>query len=319
MKQSLVFSSATTWITSMVAKARGGPTARKQVTRQRKRLVRRLTPYLFLMPFLVLFLVFFLIPLVNAFILSLYRERDGLTQFVGFANFQLVLQDAVFFEGVKRLLLYGVVQVPVMIGLALLFALLLDTQFVKGKRFFRLVFFLPYTIPGVVGALIWGYLYSPQLSIISQAALSVGLPAPTFFAPSWLLWSLANIAVWAYTGYNMVVIYTALQAIPPELYEAARIDGASEVTCAWYVKIPSVGPALILTLVFSIIGALQLFQEPLILSSLTTISANYTPNLYAYNFAFSYGNFNYSAALAFMLALVTFIFSFVFLRIVQRG
>jgi multiple sugar transport system permease protein len=212
-----------------------------------------------------------------------------------------------------------VVQVPIMLGLALLFALLLDSKVVKGKTFFRLTYFMPFAVPGLVAALIWGYLYSPQLSVIVQVAGALGLPKPDFLGDNWILWSIANITTWEWTGYNMIILTAALQAIPQELYEAARIDGCTGLGVARYIKVPLVRGGLVLTCVLSIIGSLQLFQEPYILGTMTTISDNYTPNIYAYNYAFSYSAFNYSAAIAFTLAFVAFIFSYGFFRIAQRG
>jgi multiple sugar transport system permease protein len=145
------------------------------------------------------------------------------------------------------------------------------------------------------------------------------LPAPDFLGPGSVLWSIANIATWAYAGYNMLIIFAALQAIPGEIYESARIDGCSGWRIAWYIKIPLVAPALVLTGIFSIIGTLQLFNEPQVLSAISNnISSSYTPNYYAYFTAFGNNNYYYAAAMAVVLALVTFVFSFGFLRVTQR-
>jgi multiple sugar transport system permease protein len=117
----------------------------------------------------------------------------------------------------------------------------------------------------------------------------------------------------------MLIIIAALQAIPTEVYEAAKMDGCTGFNIARYIKIPMVAPALILTCVFSIIGTLQLFTEPLVLSSISNnVTSAYTPNYYAYYTAFSNNNYYYTAALSVVLALVSFVFSFGFLRITQR-
>jgi multiple sugar transport system permease protein len=117
----------------------------------------------------------------------------------------------------------------------------------------------------------------------------------------------------------MIILFASLQAIAPDLYEAARIDGSSPWQVVWHIKIPLVRPGLVLTCVFSIIGTLQLFNEPQIFSSMTSVDDAFTPNLYAYNNAFQYSAFNYSATISFALAFVTFILSYGFLRLVQRG
>jgi multiple sugar transport system permease protein len=287
---------------------------------------RKLAPYLFFLPFGLLFLLFFIAPIFYAIYQSLFRaQRSGLglgaptIVFNGLSNFQQVIQDPGFYTSVGRVLLFGIVQVPIMLGLALLLALLLDSTVVRFKPFFRLAFFVPYAIPGIIGALLWGYLYDPGLSPIVKGVSGLGLGTPDFLGPNTVLWSIANIVTWAWTGYNMLIIFAALQAIPLELYESARLDGASGWGIAWRIKIPLVAPALILTCIFSIIGTLQLFNEPQVLSTISNnISTSYTPNFYAYFTAFGNNNYYYGAAIAVVLALVTFVLSFGFLRITQR-
>jgi len=285
-----------------------------------------MTPYLFLLPFGLLFLLFFVAPILYAIYESLFRsQRSGLglgaatVDFNGLSNYLQVIHDPDFYTGVGRVLLYGIVQVPIMLGLALLLALLLDSTVVRFKPLFRLAFFVPYAIPGIIAALLWGYLYDPGLSPIVKGASGLGLGTLDFLGSNTVLWSIANIATWAWTGYNMLIIFAALQAIPTEIYESARLDGASGLSIAWRIKIPLVAPALVLTCIFSIIGTLQLFNEPQVLSTISNnISTSYTPNLYAYYTAFSNNNYYYGAAIAVVLALVTFVLSFGFLRITQR-
>src|SRR5438067_9476211 len=283
-------------------------------------------PYLFILPFGVLFLLFFIVPIIYAVYQSLFRsERSGLglgsatVNFTGLVNYVDVFHDPNFFGGVGRVLLYGIVQVPVMLGLALLFALLLDSTVVRFKPLFRLAFFVPYAIPGIIAALLWGYLYDPSLSPIVKGFSSLSLGSPDFLGPQTVLWAIANIATWTWTGYNMLIIFAALQAIPGEIYESARIDGCSGWRVALHIKIPLVAPALVLTGIFSIMGTLQLFNEPQVLSAISNnINSSFTPNFYAYYTAFGNNNYYYAAALSVVLALVTFVFSFGFLRVTQR-
>lgn len=282
-------------------------------------------PYLFIAPFGLLFIMFFLVPIAYAVYQSLFRsQRSGLglgaptVSFDGLGNYASVLRDHSFYEGVGRVLLLGIVQVPLMLGMALLLALLLDSVVVRFKAFFRIAFFIPYAIPGIVGALVWGFLYFPQLSPIVQGLHAIGIPAD-FLGANSILWSMANIITWEYTGYNMLIIVAALQAIPTELYEAARLDGCTGINIARYIKVPMVAPALVLTCIFSIIGTLQIFTEPQVLTQISnSITSTYTPNLYAYFTAFSNNNYYYTAALSVVLAVVSFILSFGFLRLTQR-
>jgi multiple sugar transport system permease protein len=278
----------------------------------------------FVTPFAVPFVLFYLAPIGYAITQSLLRtERTGgifgrsRTVFAGLTQYAAVVGDPAFREGVARMLLFGVVQVPIMLGLALVLALLLDSGVARLKRLFRITFFLPYGIPGVIAALMWAFLYSPQLSPIVAPLRAAGLEVDLLGSGT-ILWSIANVVTWTYTGYNMLIIFAALQAIPAELSEAARTDGAGGVRIAWSIKIPLVRPALVLTGVFSIIGTLQLFTEPIVLRLISTnVTSGYTPNLLAFSIA-SANNYPLAAAMSVVLALSTFVLSFGFFRFAQK-
>ena len=295
----------------------------KRVLLRRYRWRQRVVlPYLFLAPFLLLFILFFILPLLYALGISLFADRlVGGTVFVGSQNYLQAFLDSSFWEGVRRMLLFMVVQVPVMLCLALIFALLLDSGVTKLRTLFRLGFFLPYAIPSVVSALLWGYLYSPSFGPFAQIASSLHLPAPGFLTDSGMLASIGNIVTWQWTGYNMIILFAALQAIPPELYEAALVDGATGWKVARYIKIPLIAPVLVLACVLSIIGSLQLFTEPQIMHTLApdVIGDHYTPNLYAYNLAFNDQQYNYSATISFTLGAIVFVCSYIFMLATNRG
>jgi multiple sugar transport system permease protein len=281
----------------------------------------RLMPYLFLSPFLVLFVFFLFVPLLYALGLSLFADRlVGGQVFVGLDNFRRAVHDPSFWSGTRRMLVFGALQVPLMLGLALTFALVLDAGTAWLRRLFRLAFFLPYAVPSVVAVLMWGYLYGGTFGPFAQLADRFGFSAPGFLTPQWMLASVANVVTWEYTGYNMIIMYAALQAVPRELYEAAAIDGASGWQVARRVKIPLIAPALVLTTVFSIIGTLQLFNEPQVMSKVApeVIGSDYTPNLYAFYLSFRYQQFNYAAAISFLLGAVTFAGSYLFMFLATR-
>jgi multiple sugar transport system permease protein len=279
----------------------------------------RAVPF-FVVPFGVLFILFYLLPIGYAIVQSLYVvEREGtfgpVTEvFGGFTQYQQVFADGPFWDSVLRVLGFGVVQVPIMLGLALTLALLLDSSLVKGRRFFRLAFFVPYAVPGVIAAIMWGFLYSPSLSPFKPVTSTVD-----FLDAGLVLWSMANVVTWVYVGYNMLIIYSALLAIPVEVYEAARLDGAGQFRIAWSIKIPLVLPAIVLTTVFSIIGTLQLLTEPQVFRSFSSaVTSTYTPNLTVYSTS-SVPNFHLAAAFSVVLALTTFVLSFAFLRVTRKG
>jgi multiple sugar transport system permease protein len=274
---------------------------------------------IFVVPFGVLFVLFYLLPIGYAIVQSLYTVRRQGTfgaardVFGGLSQYQRVLQDGPFWDSVLRVLGFGVVQVPVMLGAALALALLLDSGLVRGRRFFRLAFFVPYAIPGVIAAIMWGFLYSPTLSPLKPLTSAVD-----FLSADLVLWSMANVVTWVYVGYNMLIIYSALLAIPAEVYEAARLDGAGQFRIAWSIKIPLVMPAIVLTTVFSIIGTLQLLAEPQVFRSFSSaVSSTYTPNLTVYSTS-SVPDFHLAAAFSVVLALTTFVLSFAFLKLTQR-
>jgi multiple sugar transport system permease protein len=278
-------------------------------------------PYLFLSPFLLLFALFFLLPLGYALYISLFRDRlVGGTTYVGIQNYQQVLHDPNFWSGVQNVLLVLLVQVPIMLVLAVIFALLLDSKLVRFKTLFRVGFFLPYTIPSVIGALLWGYLYSSNIGPFVHITDFFHLPPIGFLTPKGMLPSIENIVTWQWTGYNMIIMYTALQSVPTDLYDAALVDGASGWDIARYIKIPLIRPAIIVTIVFSIIGTLQLFNEPQIMGTIAAnvIQDHYTPNLYAYNLAFTNQEYNYSAAVSFALGAIAFAFSYIFMLSTNR-
>jgi multiple sugar transport system permease protein len=305
-----------------------GPPPRRRRSRHGRHGRAGWAPVMFLGPFGVLFVVFFLLPIGYAIYESLLKvhvsglglgPNSTVTAFAGLSNYAQVFSDSSFLRGVGRVLLFGIVQIPVMLIFATVLALLLDSVTVRFKRFFRLAFFLPYGIPGVLAALLWSFLYLPGLSPVVAALHGAGFGTVNFLGVNSVLWSIANIVTWEYTGYNMLIIYAGLQAIPADLYDAGRLDGAGEWKMATRIKLPMVASSLVLTAIFSIIGTLQLFSEPQVLREITNnISSSYTPNLFSYTQAFADNNPNYAAAIAVVLAIGTFILSFGFLKLVQR-
>lgn len=249
-----------------------------------------ITGWLFMAPFALLFIVVFLVPIAVSVYSSLFAQLpagDGLygggglvDTFVGFDNFAIAMANAEFWAGMGRVFVYGIFQVPVMIVAALGLALLLDSFIVRRPAGFRLAFFLPFAIPGVIAAMMWLYLYTPEVSPFMQY-----LPEGTdLMAPGTILFSMANMTTWTYTGYNMLIFLAALQTIPKELYEAARLDGASSWQIALRVKVPLVRGAALLAVLLSIIGTIQLFNEPVIMEGANPwMGKAYTPMMLTYN------------------------------------
>jgi len=274
---------------------------------------------LFLAPFLTVFIAFYLTPVVYAIYLSLFiRKRIGIGPakevFGGLTNYIRAVQDADFLNGLKNMFVFGIVQVPVMLGLAIVLALLLAESRGVFMKVCRTTFFMPYGIPTAIGALIWGYLYSPNLSPFNQVLAALHGNAIQFLSPEAVLFSIANIVTWTWTGYNMITLFAALQSIPTELYEAARVDGATKWDIVRSIKIPLLVPTLKLLFIFSVIGTSQLFTEAFVLRPLGYVADNITPNLYLYLTAARDANYSYAGALAILLALLIFVISGPFLR-----
>lgn len=259
----------------------------------------------FMLPFAIAFIFVFVFPIISSIKEAFFRDGTGGAEcenalygcatgaaddvvhktFVGLENFKFVFASEQFWRGMGRVFLFGIVQVPIMILAALFLAIWIDSKVIKRVTAFRLGYFLPYAVPGVVAALIWTYLYHPQLSPIVQGLQNLGVNVD-FFSQNILLWSMANITTWTFTGYNMLIFLAALQAIPNELYEAARIDGATGWQIITKIKIPMVRGAALLAVLLSIIGTVQLFNEPTVLAvNNPWMGKDYTPMMMAYNTA----------------------------------
>ena len=277
--------------------------------------------WLFVTPFLVVFAAFLVFPLVYAFGMSLFSSTLATgTRFVGVENYAKAFTDPLFLGGLGRVLLYAVVMIPAQLIVALVAALVLDTLATWLSKLSRLLIFAPYAIPVVIGALMWSFLYSPRFGPAGTIFELFGLTAPNFLAADSIFYSLVNVVTWQWSGYYMIVIYAALRAIDPSLYEAARIDGASGWQIATRIKVPMISSSMIMVITFAIIGTLQFFTEPTILRSVASgaLPADYTPNMYAFALAFSYSQFNYASTIAFSLGVLVFIGSFGFLFLTRK-
>jgi multiple sugar transport system permease protein len=275
-------------------------------------------PFFLVLPAVLLFLLFVVAPGIYALVLSFQARKVGSgllaagsnVVFVGLDNYQGVLADPELLGSVVRMLLVGLITVTLTVGLALLFALLLDVQRVRFGRFSRLAIFLPYAVPGVIATLLWGFLYLPATSPIGG----------DFFGTTSVFFSVANVVVWGAAGFNMIVVFTALRSIPPEIYEAAKLDGCGELKMALSIKIPLVRPAIAMCSLFSVLAALQLINEPFTLRPLSNaISSEWTPLMKIYKDAFVDSDIYSAAATSVLFTLVALIVSFVAAKTVQRG
>jgi multiple sugar transport system permease protein len=266
----------------------------------------------FVIPFLLAFLLFMVAPLGYAIYTSLYTSKIiGGTVYSGAANYSQTLQTGPFWTGLIRVIVFAAIQIPVMLAIAFFFATIFDLGVVKYGRLFRTIFFIPFAVPAVVGAVMWSFLLEPQFGPFTHLASSLGVHNLNFFSSGLVLPSIIVIVIWEWTGYNMVILYTALRSVPRDVVEAAILDHAPLWKIVLRVKLPMVRPAIVLLVFLNTIGALQLFTEPLILSYFQpqAISASYTPTLYIYNTAIGGGEYNLAAAAAVVLGLIIVVIS----------
>ncbi|MBA2950849.1 carbohydrate ABC transporter permease [Streptomyces himalayensis] len=287
---------------------------------------RRAAPVLFLAPFLSLFLATLVAPIGYAVWMSLFREQaaSGLgfggteTLFVGLDNYLRALADPGFRRGFAHIALYCAVYIPVMVGGALTLALLVDSALARAKRFFQLAYFLPHAVPGLIAAIIWGFLYTPGLSPVIDFLSGFGADWEPL-GPDAVLFSMANAATWQWIGYNMVIFYAALQAVPRETLEAAVVDGAGQLRTAWSVKLPMIRSSVVLTMLFTAVGAIQLFNEPEVLRSRSSaISSDWSPVMFIYQAAFTDHDYGLAAAGSLLLAALGAVLSFVVTKLGNR-
>lgn len=273
----------------------------------------RWTGWGFVAPFLVVFFAVLIVPIAYAVYLSLYRDRlvSG-NSFVGIKNYVQLVQDSQFWSGFVHVLLVLAIQVPIMLLLAMVAALAIDSARLYCGAFFRLIIFLPYAVPGVVAALIWGFIYGPQFGLAGSINHAFDSTVLQPFSEHWILPSIGNIVTWEFLGYNMLIFYSALRVVSVDLYEAAELDGAGQFRIITAIKLPALRGAIVVATIFSVIGSFQLFNEPNLLQSLApnVIGSNFTPNIYAYNLSFAGQQYNYAATVAIVMGVITAVIAY---------
>jgi multiple sugar transport system permease protein len=268
-------------------------------------------------PFFLLLVTVFLIPVGTSLWLSFFAEdQPGLgfgpeqTVFVGLRSYVAVLSDPTFLNGLVTVVLYCLLYIPLMVVGALTLALLLDSGVAKLRSWAQMSLYLPHAVPGIIAALIWLYLYTPGLSPVVDL-FAKGDIHLDFLGVHTVLPSIVNIALWSNLGYNMVIFYAALQAVPREVLEASVVDGAGPVKQAIRIKTPLVRGAIVTVAMFTLIWALQLFTEPVLLSQSTPmISARFSPSMYIYDAAFTRNNYGLAAAASVILLAFTIALSY---------
>jgi multiple sugar transport system permease protein len=280
------------------------PFARRRSAYARRRGRAGLT---FVTPFMIVFALFMVVPLGYAIYQSLYTTKlIGGTTFSGFANYTTVLQSGPFWGGVVRVIIFGAIQIPVMLAIAFFFATIFDLGIARGGRVFRAIFFVPFAVPIVVSSLMWGFLFDPAYGPFNRVMNALGFHNFNWLSSNLMIPAIIIIAIWEWTGYNSIILYTALKSVPRDVVEAAILDDTPLWKIILRIKLPLVRPAIVMLVFINTIGALQLFVEPYILNNYQAgvVSNTWTPVIDIYSTAISNGEYQLGAAMAVVLALV---------------
>ncbi|WSX26069.1 sugar ABC transporter permease [Streptomyces sp. NBC_00984] len=266
---------------------------------------RRLAPYAFVLPAVLLFAAFKLYPIGWSFVLSLHKTVDGVDIFVGADNYKRLLDDPLFWTALKNTAVILAVQVPIMLALATGLAVAFNSVLLRARSVFRLGFFMPMVTGLVAYGVIFSVLLNEKYGLVNWLLSLVGIgEVPWLTDPLWAKISLGLALTWHYTGYNAVILLARLQTIPKELYDAASVDGAGAWQSFRHVTLPGLRPAILLATVLSTIGTLQIFDEPYILTRGGPDNATLTIGVYLYQNAFTYFDFGYASAIAYVLAVL---------------
>ena len=278
--------------------------------------------WLFLLPALALIAVFFFLPIAAAFLLSftdfdIYAIADARNvRLVGFANYTRLLGTNDFWHALRVTLYFAVAGGPLSVAASLGAALLVNAKAVRLKSLFRTIYFAPFVTTLVAVAIVWRYLYHPRYGLIDFALGKLGLaPIDWLGDPHWAMPAIILMAVWKQFGYNMLVFIAGLQTIPTELYEAAELDGAGAWRRFWSVTFPMLGPTLVFVGIVTMIGYLQLFAEPYVMTQGGPVRATTSVVMYMYEEGFRWWRMGYAAAIAFVLFVVILLATLVQLRL----
>jgi lactose/L-arabinose transport system permease protein len=271
--------------------------------------------YVFISPFYILFAIFFLYPLLFSIYLGFTKWTGlGPMDFVGLANYALVFQDKLFWTSMLNGVILFLMYVPIMTSLALVLAVILNSPRVRGFQFFRTLIFLPRITNMVAAAFTFRLLLNQQNGLLNVALRSIGLPAIPWLDSVWgARISLSLVIVWAWLGWNMIIMLAGLQTIPKELTEAALIDGASPRQAFFYITIPLMRPVILFTVILSTIGSFDLFTENKSLFPSTDgrgpLNATVTPIVYIFSVAFQNFRLGQASALSYVFFLFVFLLS----------
>jgi len=270
--------------------------------------VNKRAPYLFISPALILLMMFSLIPIVVAFVISFTDiSLIGLADwsqinFVGIDNYIDIMTDPLFLKSIGNTLFYVIIGVPLVIICSLGIAVLINFGESRVFQFFRLIFYTPSITNVVAVAVVWSYLYNPSFGFLNYLLSLADIPpVPWLQHPVVAKISLIILALWRAIGTNMIIFLAALQGIPKEYYEAASLDGANKRQQLIKITVPMLKFAIFFVTVTTMIGWLQFFEEPFIMTNGGPLDSTTSVSLFIYRNGFQFSKFGYAAAGSFLL------------------
>lgn len=279
---------------------------------------RRIHGWLFIFIPLLLILVFSIYPMVQSFFMSFQSGRGANLSFCGLDNYKRLFRDTDFLVSVRNTFIYLIFQVPIMLPLSLLIAVLLNDERLKCKGFFRTAIFLPCITSLVAFSILFKNIFAPD-GIMNQFLLGLGLvtkPVPWLTDPLWAKVTVITAMTWRWTGYNMVFFLAGLQNIDKSVYEAAAMDGAGQWKCFWNITFPLLKPMVLFMAIISTNGTLQIFDAIVNLTNGGPGKATMSISQYIYNLCFNYvPNFGYAATVAYVIVLFVGVLSVIQMRV----
>jgi len=288
---------------------------------------RRYIAWIFLAPSLIMYLYFFVYPTIEAIILSFYKA-SGFTQnpeFVGFKNFSKLISDDSFLAALKNTLLLLVIGGIGIFLIAFIFSLLLGSG-IKGKKVYRTIIFFPFIIAPVVHSIYWGLLvYNPRKGMLNQFFKLLHIEALakfTFTEPKYVLWSVIFIVIWVSVGFYLILLMAGIERIPPYLYEAARIEGATELRMFFNITLPLVKEVLVIAIIFWGINAVKMFDLLYAFGGILPPRALWTNAIYLYIMGFGKRDpifqLGYASAIGVVTLLLVIVISFIIRKLIRR-
>lgn len=277
-------------------------------------------PYYFLAPSLLLLVVFTLYPVISSFILSFQSMQGSEKYFIGMSNYLRLFKDPVFYKSLVNTFQILIIQVPIMLSIAILVAVGLNSAMLRFKSLFRTIYFLPAITALVAASLVFMIILDENYGLANYVLSLLGFDSVSWLShPFWSKVSIIAVMTWRWTGYNMVIFLAGLQTISSDLYEASDIDGAGPIKQFFYITLPQLKPVFIFTVVMSTIGTLQLFDEVYILTGGGPNNATMTITLYLYETGFKYFDFGYASAMAYVLVVIIAIISWIQMKLVGES